>query len=125
GTGGVDPHVGQVIADGVFAGAEEPQKLLAPELEGGGEKERRDNQAGEAGTEDPLGLVVVAPAHGDGGAGCAALTQKSGKGGEQIDHREAESHAGEGDVAHYGHVADVNAVYDVVEQIDQLRQNGG
>ena len=66
-----------------------------------------------------IGIIRVS------GAGCAALTQKSGKGGEQIDHREAESHAGEGDVAHHGHVADVNAVDDVVEQIDQLRQNGG
>ena len=79
GTGGIDAHIVKGVADGILAGAEEPEEFSPQELEGGGQQQRGDDHAGEAGAEDALGLVVVTAAHGDGGPGRAALADQGRK----------------------------------------------
>ena len=64
----------------------------------------------------------------NGGPGRTAHGQKRREGGDNEDHRQADAHAGEGQGAyrvHRLHVADVDPVYQVVEHVDDLGENGG
>lgn len=57
--------------------------------------------------------------------GGAAGTAQHGKGVEQHQDGHAQAHAGQGGGAYFGQVADINAVYNVVQQVDDLRDDSG
>ena len=61
----------------------------------------------------------------DGGQRRAAHPGEGGKGGDQHQDREGHPQPGEGGAAYHCNVADVDAVHDVVEHIDELGRHGG
>ena len=86
----------------------------SPHSQKAAEHQRHRDQAGEAVAHDLLRRLVVALAHGDGRPGRAALGHKVGKGGNEVGHREAQAHAGQGHCPNIRHVADVDPVYNII-----------
>ena len=111
---GVDAHIGRGVSDGVFAGAEEQQQVLTPQQQNGGEHGGDDQLQGKAAAQDLLRAVVIPTAHADGGPGGAAGGHKGCKGGHQNDQGQTDPDPGQGLCPVHRHVADVDAVYDVV-----------
>ena len=72
-----------------------------------------------------FGQVVIALAHGDGRARRAARGHQRRKGRNDHDQRQAHAHARQRQAAVARHVADVNAVYNVIQHVHQLRHDCG
>ena len=121
----IDVHIDDRIVDGVGAGTEGQQKRPVAPKQNQRQHDRDDDLQGKAVAQDLLGLFFVALAHGDGGAGRAAVAHQGGEGGDDHDQRQADAHAGQGQGAVLGNVADVDAIHDVVQHIDQLGGHGG
>ena len=63
--------------------------------------------------------------HEDGGAGRTAAAHEGRKGGNDEDNGHTKAHARQGEVAVERHTPDIDAVNDVIEHVDQLRQHRG
>ena len=68
---------------------------------------------------------MIPLAHKNGGPRRAAEAHEGGEGGDDHDKRHADAHAGQRHRAHIRNVADINAVHDVVQHVDDLRRYGG
>ena len=120
----VDAAVVQRIGQGDVTGTKEPQQHRRTGVEAQGEHHRKEHQDGKAVGNDLFCLLLVTLPHGDGGAGSAACAYQHGKGVQQHEDGGKKSHAGKGGCADAGNVSDVDAVYDVVQQVYHLRHNG-
>ena len=74
---------------------------------------------------DPLGLLVVPMAPGDGEERSAPHAGEVGKGGNDIHHRHHQADSGEGVPAHVGDVADEHTVHHIVQHHRQLSHRHG
>ena len=124
GTQGVYFHVVPGVGDGVAAGAENHQNVLAETLDHHCENQGGDHQHGGAVAQNALGLLGLSLAHHDGGTGRAPHAHQGSKGGNAHDQRQGHPHAGQRVGADIGNVADVHPVHHIVEQVDELGQNG-
>ena len=125
GPAGVDAHVGQGVDDGLLAAPEDPEQLLAEQPEQTRQSHGDGHQAGKAAAHDLLRPAVVPLAHGDGRSGRAALGYQHGESADKVHHREAQPDARQGQSPHLGHMADVNAVHNIVQQVHQLGHHRG
>ena len=122
-TQNVDAAVAQRIRQGHITGAEQPQQGGCPGIKPDGQHHGKQHQHGEAVGDDLLRLLFVALPQRNGGAGRAACTDQHGKGIQQHQDGREQSHAGQCCCADAGDMPDVNAVYDVVQQVDHLRHH--
>ena len=67
---------------------------------------------------------MIAPAHENRRARCAARGDEGGKGGNDENKRQTHAHARESKAAHLVDVTDVNSVNDVIQHIYKLRDDG-
>lgn len=114
GAAGVDAHIGQGVKDRLLTAAEEPQQPLAPDPKPRRQHRRRCHKAGKAVAHDLLCGGVVTLSHGDSGPGRAPLGDEHGKGADQVDHREAQPHPRQRHPPHHRHMADIDAVYNII-----------
>ena len=77
----------------------------------------------EAAAEHLLGRLQIALAHADGRARRAARGDERSEGRHDQDDRRADAKTGQGQAADLRHVADVDAVYNIIEHIDELRDH--
>ena len=125
GAEGVDAQIIRGVADGIGAGPEGQEEVIPPEEEYRRQRQGEEDLQGEAAAQDAFRLVVVPLAHGDGGPGGAAGGHQRREGGDDEDHRHADAEARQGQVAAHGHVADVDAVHDVIEHVHDLGRHCG
>ncbi len=121
----VDAAVGQRIGQGGVAGTKEPQQDGSTGIEARRQHHGEKQQHGKAVADDFFGLVFVALSQRDGRAGRTARADEHGKGVQEHKDRRKQAHARQRRRTDALDVADVNAVYDVIEQVDHLRHNGG
>ena len=121
----IDAGVGQSVGQGDAAGAEPGQQLRGGGVKTDGQHHGQPHQYRETVAYDALGLAVVLLAHGDGGTGGAAGADEHGKGVQKHQDGGKQAHAGQSRCADPRDVSDVNAVHDVVQQVDHLRHHGG
>ena len=119
----VDAAVGQRVRQGGIAGTEQAQQGGCAGVEHDRQEHREDHQHGEAVADDLFCLLLIALAHGNGGAGGTARTDEHGKGVQQHQDGGEQAHARQRRRTDAGNVADVDAVHDVVQQVDHLRHD--
>ena len=116
----VDATVRQRIGHGGVTGTKEPQQGGCPGVEHHGQHHREEQQHGKAVGDDLLCLLLVALSQRNGGAGCAARAHQHGERVQQHKDGGEQSHAGQRCRADAGNMSDVNAVHDVIQQVDHL-----
>ena len=116
----VDAAVTQRIGQGGVTGTEEPQQGGCPGVEHHGQHHRKEQQHGKAVGDDLLCLLLVALSQCNGGAGCAARAHQHGERVQQHKDGSEQAHAGQRCRADAGNMSDVNAVHDVIQQVDHL-----
>ena len=121
----VDAAVSQSVGQGGVTGTKQPQQGGCGGVKDDGQDDREEQRHGKAVADDLFCLLLVALAHGDGGAGRAAGADEHGKGVQEHQDGGKQAHAGQSRRADPRDVADVDAVHDVVQQVDHLRHNGG
>lgn len=121
---GVDIHVIGGKADGVFTGSKGQQERPVEKQQDCGKYHRDQNLQSKAVAQDFLRFILIVSSHSHGRPwSAAAAADESGKGGYDHDDRHTNADAGEGKVAVSRHMADINAVYQVIAAIDDLRRN--
>lgn len=121
----VDAAIGHRIGESGVAGTEEPQQGGRTGIEARRQHHSEKQQHGKAVADDFFGLVFIALSQRDGRAGRTARADEHGEGVQEHKDRRKQAHARQRRRADALDVADVNAVYDVIEQIDHLRHHGG
>ena len=121
----VDGDVVQSIADGILRGAEGHQHRLLDDGEEGGQHCCHQEQQGGGVAQYLFCALPVPRPQADGGQRRAAHPGEGGKGGDQHQDREGHPQPGEGGAAYHCNVADVDAVHDVVQHIDELGRHRG
>ena len=121
----VDAAIGHRIGESGVAGTEEPQQGGRTGIEARRQHHREKQQHGKAVADDFFGLVFIALSQRDGRAGRTARADEHGEGVQEHKDRRKQTHARQRRRTDALDVADVNAVYDVIEQIDHLRHHGG
>ena len=116
----VDAAVTQRIGQGGVTGTEEPQQGGCSGVEHHGQHHREEQQHGKAVGDDLLRLLLVALPQRNGGAGRAARAHQHGERVQQHKDGGEQSHAGQRCRADAGNMSDVNAVHDVIQQVDHL-----
>ena len=116
----VDAAVRQRIGQGGVTGTKEPQQGGCSGVEHHGQHHREEQQHGKAVGDDLLCLLLVALSQCNGGAGCAARAHQHGERVQQHKDGGEQSHAGQRCRADAGNMSDVNAVHDVIQQVDHL-----
>ena len=116
----VDAAVTQRIGQGGVTGTKEPQQGGCSGVEHHGQHHREEQQHGKAVGDDLLRLLLVALSQRNGGAGCAARAHQHGECVQQHKDGGEQSHAGQRCRADAGNMSDVNAVHDVIQQVDHL-----
>ena len=119
---------GQVLVGkgkGLFAGAHQIQQGLLNGKKQSGQRCRKHQQQKGAVAQNTLGRFPVFFAQKNGGDGRAAAAHQGGKRADGQNDGKGEAQAGEGQVTVFGHVADINAVDNVIEQVDDLGHHGG
>ena len=116
----IDADVAGGIANGGVRGAEGPQDGLLEGAEAHRQHCGGHQQQGQRVAKDPLRLVLFSRPQLDGGQRSASLPGKGGKGGHQRNDGKGHPHPGQCQVPHLGDVADVDAVHDVVQHVDEL-----
>ena len=114
---------GEVVAGkgkGVRRSAEEEEHGLLHRQEEGGYQDGEGDEQGGTVAQNGVGLVLLPLSHAHHRTGAASHAHQGGDGGDEHQHRETHPQAGEGQIPHLLDVADVNAVHDVVQGIDQL-----
>ena len=121
----VDAAIGHRIGESGVAGTEEPQQGGRTGIEARRQHHSEKQQHGKAVADDFFGLVFIALSQRDGRAGRTARADEHGEGVQEHKDRRKQTHARQRRRTDALDVADVNAVYDVIEQIDHLRHHGG
>ena len=121
----IDADILLGVADGGVGRAEGVQDGLLKDAESHGQDRCRAQQHGEGVAQDALRLHPPLRPQLDGGQGRASLPRKGGKGGDQGDDGEGDSHAGEGHVPDLRDMADIDAVHNVIEHVDDLSRDRG
>ena len=121
----IDADVVHGVADGVFRGSKGVEDGLLKDAEARGEHHRRNQQHGGGVAQNLLRALPVPRTQADGGQRGAALSGEGGKGGDEHDDGEGHPHSGEGDVAYLGDVADIDAVHNVIQHVDDLGRHSG
>ena len=119
----VEAAVAQRIRQGGVTGTEQPQQRGRTRIKAEGQHHGKQHQHSEAIGDDFLRLLLVALPQCDGGARCTARAHQHGERVQQHEDGGEQSHAGERGCADALNVPDVNAVYDVVQQVDHLRHH--
>lgn len=123
GTQNVDPGIIHRIGKGHLAGTEQAQKCWCKAVKQKGQHRCQNEQEREAAAQNLFcGAVVLLP-HRDRRSGCTAGTGQHGKGVDQYEDRGEQTNARQRNCADISHVANINAVNDVVQQIDHLGHN--
>ena len=120
---GIDVHVADGVVNGIFACAEGKQQRAVPDQKHSRQNERDENLQRKAAAERLFCRLVVVLDHEDRRTRCAAGADERGKRRDDHDNRQAHADAGQRKRAVPGHVPDVDAVDDVVEHVDQLRND--
>ena len=120
----VDAAVAQRIRQGGVAGTEQPQQRGCTRIKADGQHHCKEHQHRKAVGDDLFGLLPVPLPQCDGGARCTARAHQHGERVQQHEDGGEQSHAGERGCADALNVPDVNAVYDVVQQVHHLRHHG-
>ena len=121
----IDADILLGVADGGVGRTEGVQDGLLKDAESHGQDHCRAQQHGEGVAQDALRLHPPLRPQLDGGQGGAPLPRKGGKGGDQGDDGEGDPHAGEGHVPDLRDVADIDAVHNVIEHVDDLSRDRG
>ena len=119
----VDPGVIQCVGQGRLAGTKEGQQLRRRGIEAGSQHHGEDQQHRKAVAHDLFRPVLILLAHGNGRAGRATGTGQHSKAVDQHQNRQKQSRAGQGVRTHFGNMADIDPVNNIVEQIDDLRHH--
>ena len=120
----VDAAVAQRIRQGGVAGTEQPQQRGRTRIKADGQHHCKEHQHRKAVGDDLFGLLPVPLPQCDGGARCTTRAHQHGECVQQHEDGGEQSHAGERGCADALNVPDVNAVYDVVQQVHHLRHHG-
>ena len=120
----VDAAVAQRIRQGGVTGTEQPQQRGRTRIKADGQHHCKEHQHRKAVGDDLFGLLPIPLPQCDGGARCTARAHQHGERVQQHEDGREQSHAGERGCADALNVPDVNAVYDVVQQVHHLRHHG-
>ena len=121
----VDGDIVGGIADGGLRGAEGHEHRPLDELEHHRQHRRGAQEQGHRVAQDALSPLPVSRPQADGGQRGAPLAGKGGEGGDQGDDGKGHPQAGEGGAPDDRDVADIDAVHDVVQQVDELGRHRG
>ena len=121
----VDADVIHRVADGGVGRSKGPQNRFLEDAEAHRQHRGHDEEQGGGVAQNPFCLPPLAGAQLDGGQGSASLAGEGGERRYQGDNGKGNPHAGEGGLPHHWDVSDIDAVYNIVEHIDDLRGNGG
>ena len=116
----VDAAVAQRIRQGGVAGTEQPQQRGRTRIKADGQHHCKEHQHRKAVGDDLFGLLPVPLPQCNGGARCAARAHQHGECVQQHKDGGEQSHAGQRCRADAGDMSDVNAVHDVIQQVDHL-----
>ena len=123
GTQNVDPCIIHRIGKGHIAGTEQAQKCRCKAIKQKGQHRCQNEQEGKTAAQNLFCGAVVLLTHRDRRSGCAAGTGQHGKGIDQHEDGGEQANARQRNCTDVSHVANINAVNDVVQQIDHLSHN--
>ena len=121
----IDAAIGHRVREGGVAGAKKPQQGGRTGIEADRQHHGEEEQHGKAVANDLFGVLFVALPQCDGCAGRTARADEHGEGVQKHEDGGEQAHACQRRRADALDMADVDAVYDVIEQIDHLRHHGG
>ena len=121
----IDAGVIQRIRQRFFAGTEQHQQGRRSEIKHNGQHSRQNQQQRKAVAHDFFSGIVIAAAHGNGRAGRAAGAAQHGKRGNQHQNGGKQANARQRGCADLRHMADIDAVHNVIQQVYHLRHHRG
>ena len=119
--GRVDAHIRQGVLDGIRTRAERQQQRLGKDQKHDGERGGHADEQNRAVAERFFGAGFVALAEKNRGARRPAHADKGRERGNEHNQRQADADAGQRVLADDLDMADVHAVDNVIEQVDDLR----
>ena len=119
----IDVHIIRRIGNGISACAEGQQQGSVEFKKDQGQQDGDHNLKGKAVAQDIFRCFLVFSSHINRSPWRASGTDQCGKGRYDHNDRHTDADSGQGETSLAGNVSDVDTVYDVVEHINQLRDN--